>query len=575
MAAAGGLAVAATLLSGSVAEAATFTVANANASGAGSLSDAITQANSYGASHSGAESTIVFQSGLTGSINLTSALPEITELLYIHGPGADKLTINGEHARGIFNIDVTDVPNQSLSYATTISGLTLTGGEGFDNPTYGGAIWGRSSVVLQGDTISDSSADDGGGVLVAEPYGLWVIDSTITGNTATSGGGIFSGGNLVMNDSTISGNTATAGGGIYQGHGYATIVGSTIAENHAASSNCITLCTGGGINFGSIPNVRSDLRDTIVAENTATGGPDVFVPQGLAVTSKLPTASFSLIGDTSASRLTTDGTDITGRDPQLGPLGHHGGPTETMLPADTSPVIDAGSAFGLISDQRGIGRPIDLPGYPNAAGGDGTDIGAVELQPAEVLPIIHGLSVHTAPPGTPIVITGSRLGPATAVRFGSLSVPFVAESDTKITTWAPLSTGLVTVRVVSPGGQSAAGVGTGFRFQPVRPRTIQAAFQNLRFKITAPPYAACVAPAGRLPIGFSRSSFAGGSWRLSTVGFYIDQRQQPAGKLDGDGSVRLSVAGLKQGNHTLRVAATAARGPRRHTTTASLTFLVC
>lgn len=117
---AGGLALAATLLSGSVAEAASFTVTNTSDSGSGSLADAITQANTYGASHGGAESTILFQSGLTGSIDLTSDLPQITEHVYIKGPGADKLTINGEHAHGIFDIDVTDVSDQSLPYATAI-----------------------------------------------------------------------------------------------------------------------------------------------------------------------------------------------------------------------------------------------------------------------------------------------------------------------------------------------------------------------------------------------------------------------------------------------------------------------
>ena len=39
----------------------------------------------------------------------------------------------------------------------------------------------------------------------------------------------------------------------------------------------------------------------------------------------------------------------------------------------------------MASDQRGVLRPIDLPSIPNAAGGDGTDIGAFELQPSNEL----------------------------------------------------------------------------------------------------------------------------------------------------------------------------------------------
>jgi hypothetical protein len=49
-----------------------------------------------------------------------------------------------------------------------------------------------------------------------------------------------------------------------------------------------------------------------------------------------------------------------------------------MAPAPDSPVIDAGSAVGLATDQRGLPRPFDFPSLPNA--GDGSDIGAVERQ---------------------------------------------------------------------------------------------------------------------------------------------------------------------------------------------------
>ena len=55
-----------------------------------------------------------------------------------------------------------------------------------------------------------------------------------------------------------------------------------------------------------------------------------------------------------------------------------------MAPALGSPAIDQGRSFGLTADQRGIVRPIDLPSIPNsaAAGADGSDVGAVELQPS-------------------------------------------------------------------------------------------------------------------------------------------------------------------------------------------------
>ena len=77
------------------------------------------------------------------------------------------------------------------------------------------------------------------------------------------------------------------------------------------------------------------------------------------------------------------GSNITGTDPDLGPLQDNGGPTETLLPNLTSPVIDAGVANGLTTDQRGLPRTFDPVSVPNKNGSDGTDIGSTELQAGE------------------------------------------------------------------------------------------------------------------------------------------------------------------------------------------------
>jgi len=44
-----------------------------------------------------------------------------------------------------------------------------------------------------------------------------------------------------------------------------------------------------------------------------------------------------------------------------------------------SPAVDKGNSFGLTADQRGAPRPFDFTSVGNASGGDGSDIGAVEL----------------------------------------------------------------------------------------------------------------------------------------------------------------------------------------------------
>ncbi|MGA9636757.1 MAG: choice-of-anchor Q domain-containing protein [Solirubrobacterales bacterium] len=82
----------------------------------------------------------------------------------------------------------------------------------------------------------------------------------------------------------------------------------------------------------------------------------------------------------------------------MGGLANNGGPTQTQMPAVTSPVVDKGISPGpLTTDQRGDPRRVDTS-VPNAA--DGTDIGAVELStgppgeaPAGAVPTvrIHGI----------------------------------------------------------------------------------------------------------------------------------------------------------------------------------------
>ncbi|MEQ1646670.1 MAG: hypothetical protein ABL959_24665, partial [Pyrinomonadaceae bacterium] len=67
----------------------TFTVTNLNDTGAGSLRQAILDANA----NSPAADTINFQAGLAGTINLSTALPNISDSVTISGPGANVITV--------------------------------------------------------------------------------------------------------------------------------------------------------------------------------------------------------------------------------------------------------------------------------------------------------------------------------------------------------------------------------------------------------------------------------------------------------------------------------------------------
>jgi predicted outer membrane repeat protein len=241
----------------------------------------------------------------------------------------------------------------------------------------------RGSVLIERTTLSGNRAhNSGAGIAFFGPGDaqdpVTIADSTVAGNTADiagQGGGIA----LFTNESpaairntTISGNHSSIGGGgltVDTDGATVTIANSTIAGNSADES--------GGALYAGDPVV---LRSSIVAGNIAPQGPDIFAFEDPDLS-----AGFSLIGNTTGVTLTEDpaGSNIVGADPQLGPLASNGGPTQTRLPALTSPAIDKGIANGLAADQRGLARTGDLSLFANAAGGDATDIGAVEIQAAD------------------------------------------------------------------------------------------------------------------------------------------------------------------------------------------------
>lgn len=199
--------------------------------------------------------------------------------------------------------------------------------------------------------------------------------TTISGNLTPAGSGGGSGGGLfvqdtntttdpVVRDSTISGNT----------------LGGTAGATGAGINNISS--DGGG---PADPPIEVDLTNSIVANNdSATSGEgDLGDGGGQAVPFFVPA---SLVEDTSGGTLTFSfgAPSILGQDPQLGGLASNGGQTQTHLPGPLSPVVDKG-AFAAATDQRGVGRPIDIPSIPNATA-SGDDIGAVELTLAEATP---------------------------------------------------------------------------------------------------------------------------------------------------------------------------------------------
>ena len=290
----------------------------------------------------------------------------------------------------------------SLDNVKLSGNSVATGGDG----SQGGGLFNYDgTVTITDSTISGNSATGiyialsscwGGGIMnIAEVGGMTITDSTISDNSVTGcimnwGGGIWNSGPLSLTTSTLSGNNVTGaaingttvtgaainrGGAIYNGGSSPTLTGSTISGNSASGFGLFN--TGGGIyHETTTPQYAVIARNTIIAGNTATEGPDGFGP--------LVSQGYNLIGDNSGVTVTAQpgdqvGTSASPIDPKLGPLADNGGPTQTMALLPGSPAIDQGKTFGVVTDQRGLPRTVDLQ-LANAAGGDATDIGAFEIQ---------------------------------------------------------------------------------------------------------------------------------------------------------------------------------------------------
>ncbi|CAA0100942.1 Uncharacterised protein [BD1-7 clade bacterium] len=322
-----------------------------------------------------------------------------------------RITSNGKsdgdyiYGAGIFslgNLTMTNVEvSDNRSYRATGAGLyvrnaTLTNCQVTGNRAEfgeGGGVFhdgnGRTDLVIRNSVISNNSAEYGGaGVLSFDD--MRVENSTFDGNVGRfgSGGAINNdSGNLTVIDSTLVNNSAgNAGGAITSDSGNLTIVNSTIAGNHVGRTDS---SRGGTIFIFGIGNGYSHtITSSTIANNTARNQGGLRL-EGAANGGTFDVINSIIAGNTGeqcnpgtnvinvASSLVGDGScgaTLTG-DPQLGELADNGGSTLTMLPANSSPAVnagdntDCGAGLGVETDQRGKFRD------------DGAcDLGAVEIE---------------------------------------------------------------------------------------------------------------------------------------------------------------------------------------------------
>lgn len=328
----------------------------------------------------------LFASPQTITLSGTEMVVANNGSLTIYGPGANRLTLNGNNASRILVSGANVVVN--------IHNLRFTGGNGVGatNTGRGGAVYNvGGTMLIKNSILTGNSAANGGAInnaASASPAvnaNLTIDNCVISFNSSTSSGAAmqnFSTSTLNIRNSVVHNNTSSGTGiaGAFQANGTVTITNTTFANNAAAAG------TGGGVYFNGnsmiITNstlvgnscgvgggglhrtgtaATANVRNSIIADNLgAAGSVDAFG----AITSQ----GTNIIKSVGSSTGWTP-TDLQNIDPLLAPLGFYGGAGFSSALLATSPALNGGNncvvdltcpivnaPVAVTSDQRGAPR---------------------------------------------------------------------------------------------------------------------------------------------------------------------------------------------------------------------------
>lgn len=279
-----------------------------------------------------------------------------------------------EHSGGgIANFRILEVQNSKI----------------YNNSGYdGGGIYARTGTltVQNSEIYSNTATRNGGGISIPWGYASSIVNTTIWGNQAKSGGGVYiydlggyydTTGEHFFGNVTISGNTAS------------TFVGGLHSTVHVELNHCtLAMNDGPGVSDlylsenhrkeeepapGTPP--QSSIYNSIIAN---TGTEKVC---GMSTTARNLTLSNGGNITTDSSCGFEESTDLQNTDPRLASLADNGGPVQTHALLANSPAIDHAFPIDEWTDARGVA--------PQDGDGDGlvaADSGAYEYAPPDPPP---------------------------------------------------------------------------------------------------------------------------------------------------------------------------------------------
>ena len=337
------------------AAAATYTVTNANDSGAGSLRQAMTQAMATSAAD-----VIEFASSANGVITLQSPLPDLLSsggALTITGNGAANTIINGNDAHRPFRA----VGQPGIQF--TLRRLTVR--NGFTADGEGGAIYlgaNNGSLTIEDAEFVNNRAYWEGGAIRSAGAAVTVRNSLFQGNTVVDAYGS----GISVHDALLKVSNSS-----FTGHGLDSVFfvqnSTTWLVNVTATGNdsivAAVLTSGGTLYLSNcllVGNATADLRainGTTVVYNDSHN--NIIGLQN---------------GTTFIDGVNNNQIGVTA--PLLGTLGNYGGTTRTIPLLPGSPAINAGIAIGDNGSNLPT-TPADQRGFPRVGA---IDVGAFESQ---------------------------------------------------------------------------------------------------------------------------------------------------------------------------------------------------
>ena len=187
--------------------------------------------------------------------------------------------------------------NSGETSGTVIKDLVITGGTGTESSSYlrgGGIYCSWSSPTISGCTISGNTADSGGGIYSVNFCTPTITNCTISENTATvSGGGGLMFSSLcdsIITDCNIVNNTAVEGGGgiLCITNSSPTITNCNISGNEATPP--LDYRSGGGICGGIDLNGITDQSNPIIINCTMSDNePDIIFGRATIITNMTST----------------------------------------------------------------------------------------------------------------------------------------------------------------------------------------------------------------------------------------------------------------------------------------------